>query len=131
MHERLKLPSHELIALRDQNAMLKNALLNERDASRASGIELEEQLKAVTEQRDKFKCITETAIDAHEMSEIRNYKLTEQRDRLAEALRKCREDSVCHQRRMEDLGYTYAAKESQANSDRAYIALQSLTKKEL
>lgn len=84
--ERFKLPSHELIELRDQNAMLENALLNERDASRASGIEMEEQLKAVTEQRDKFKCIAETAIDAHEMSEIRNYKLTEQRDRLADAI---------------------------------------------
>jgi TRAP-type C4-dicarboxylate transport system substrate-binding protein len=58
-------------------------------------------------------------------------KAIKQRDRLAEALRKCREDSVCHQRRMEDLGYTYAAKESQANSDRAYIALQSLTTNEL
>jgi uncharacterized protein (DUF3084 family) len=125
MHERLKLPSHELIALRDQNAMLENALLNERDASRASGIEMEEQLKAVTEQRDealsdlefrrdlftlqeqqlndvrservklgcelstareelaKFKSIAETAISDHEMSEIRNHKLTQQRDRLA------------------------------------------------
>ena len=54
MHERLELPSHELIALRSQNAMLKNALLNERDASRASGIEMEEQLKAVTAQRDRL-----------------------------------------------------------------------------
>jgi len=126
--ERLKLPSHELIALRDQNAMLENALLNERDASRASGIEMEEQLKAVTEQLDealsdlefrrdlftlqeqqlndvrfervklarelttareelaKFKSIAETTISDHEMSEIRNYKLTEQRDRLVDAI---------------------------------------------
>jgi len=49
-----------------------------------------------------------------------------QRDRLAEALRKCLEDSVREQRRMEDLGYIYAAKESQANIDRAYAALQYL-----
>jgi len=65
-------------------------------------------------------------------SDLRNkcQKLERERDRLAEALRKCREDSVCHQRRMEDLGYTYAAKESQANSDRAYIALQSLNQNE-
>jgi hypothetical protein len=49
--------------------------------------ELERELTAVTEQRDKFKSIAETAINDHEMSEIRNYKLTEQRDRLAEALR--------------------------------------------
>jgi len=53
--------------------------------------------------------------------------VTEQRDRLAEALRKCREDSVCYQERMEVLGYVHAAKESKANSDRADEALQSLT----
>jgi len=63
MHERLELPSHELIALREQNAMLKNALLNERDASRASGIEMEEQLKAVTEQRDRLVMALERCLN--------------------------------------------------------------------
>jgi predicted nucleic acid-binding Zn-ribbon protein len=55
------------------------------------------------------------------------HKVTEQRDRLAEALRKCREDSVCYQERMEVLGYVHAAKGSKANIDRADEALQSLT----
>ncbi len=54
MHERLELPSHELIALRATIEMLKNTLLNERDASRAEGVEMEEQLKAVTAQRDRL-----------------------------------------------------------------------------
>ena len=88
---------------------------------------LEAELTAVTEQRDKFKSIAETAINDHEMSEIRNHKLTEQRDRLAEALIKCREDSVCEQVRMEKCRYTKAADESQANIDRADKALQYLT----
>jgi hypothetical protein len=53
--------------------------------------------------------------------------VTEQRDKLAEALIKCREDSVCEQVRMEKCRYTKAAAESQANIDRADKALQSLT----
>jgi hypothetical protein len=52
--------------------------------------------------------------------------VTEQRDRLAEALIKCREDSVCEQVRMEKCRYTKAADESQANIDRADKALQYL-----
>ena len=57
-------------------------------------------------------------------------ELIEQRDKLAEALRKCREDSVCEQVRMEKCGYTSAANESQANIDRADEALQSLNPNE-
>ena len=53
-------------------------------------------------------------------------KVTEQRDRLAETLIKCREDSVCEQVRMEKCRYTKAADESQANIDRADKAIQSL-----
>ena len=52
--------------------------------------------------------------------------VTEQRDRLAEALIKCREDSICEQVRMEKCRYTKAADESQANIDRADKALQYL-----
>jgi hypothetical protein len=54
--------------------------------------------------------------------------VTEQRDRLAEALIKCREDSVCEQVRMEKCRYTKAADESQANIDRADKALQYLNR---
>jgi hypothetical protein len=35
-------------------ALLKNTLLNDRDAARAEGIEMEDKLTAVTEQRDRL-----------------------------------------------------------------------------
>jgi hypothetical protein len=53
-------------------------------------------IQSLTEQRDKFKSIAETTINDHEMSEIRNHKLTEQRDearRLAERYRNLSCDS--------------------------------------
>ena len=58
--------------------------------------------------------------------EVELTAVTEQRDRLAEALIKCREDSICEQVRMEKCRYTKAADESQANIDRADKALQYL-----
>tara|TARA_R110000868_G_scaffold294159_1_gene554812 strand:+ start:511 stop:777 length:267 start_codon:yes stop_codon:yes gene_type:complete len=54
------------------------------------------KLAEVTEQRDKFQSHAETAINDHEMSEIRNFKLTEQRDearKLAERYRNLSCDS--------------------------------------
>tara|TARA_R110000868_G_scaffold281159_1_gene541516 strand:- start:18 stop:473 length:456 start_codon:yes stop_codon:yes gene_type:complete len=36
-----------------ENEMLKNAMANDRDAARAEGLELEEKLKTITEQRDR------------------------------------------------------------------------------
>ena len=101
---------------------------------------LEVKLTAVTEQRDETRdtveSLTTTAFDLltalenarNERDEAREElkAVTEQRDRLAEALIKCREDSVCEQVRMEKCRYTKAADESQANIDRADKALQYL-----
>jgi len=54
MHERIDTSSHELIAARECIALLRNTLLNERDAARAEGIEMEEALKTVTAERDRL-----------------------------------------------------------------------------
>jgi len=95
----------------------------------------ENQLATVTEQRDEAR---QETVRTREFMDYGFAKAQEeltaataQRDRMAEALRKCREDSVCYQERMEVLGYVHAAKESKANSDRADAALQSLTPNEL
>jgi len=53
-------------------------------------------------------------------------EVTKQRDALAEALRKCREDSIINHDRMKKCGYTQAAIYCQENADRAYKALAAV-----
>jgi hypothetical protein len=67
MHERIDTSSHELIAARECIALLRNTLLNERDAARAEGIEMEEALKTVTAERDRL------AAELKLMTEDRDY----------------------------------------------------------
>ena len=99
--------------------------------------QLETELAAVTEQlkeaqdgwHDEItKGLSELrrAESIYTKAQERAERAEEQRDRLAEALIKCREDSVCEQARMEMCRYTKAADESQANIDRADKALQYL-----
>jgi hypothetical protein len=75
-------------------ALLKNTLLNDRDAARAEGIEMEEKLTAVTEQRDKaWQKIENQAERITYLEGATNHatgtplsKAIEQRDSLAEAV---------------------------------------------
>ena len=92
-------------------------LERERNEARELLREIRDDEVNAQDEADKF-------LRDHAPSELS--KVTEQRDRLAEALIKCREDSVCEQVRMEKCRYTKAADESQANIDRADKALQSL-----
>lgn len=102
---------------------------------------VQRELTVVTKQRDNFEDRLRVELGGHPDSELWGDAgliaatmrcvdaldaVTEQRDRLAEALIKCREDSVCEQVRMEKCRYTKAADESQANIDRADKALQYL-----
>ena len=85
-------------------------LERERNEARELLREIRDDEVNAQDEADKF-------LRDHAPSELS--KVTEQRDRLAEALIKCREDSVCEQVRMEKCRYTKAADESQANIDRA------------
>jgi hypothetical protein len=46
-------------------------------------------------------------------------RLERERDELREALKKCREDSVCYAEHMRRCGYSEAYKKSNENADRA------------
>ena len=95
---------------------------------------VQRELTVVTKQRDQLEGRLRVELGGHPDSELWGDAgliaatmrcvdaldtVTEQRDRLAAALIKCREDSVCEQVRMEKCRYTKAADESQANIDRA------------
>ena len=88
-------------------------LERERNEARELLREIRDDEVNAQDEADKF-------LRDHAPSELS--KVTEQRDRLAEALIKCREDSVCEQVRMEKCRYTKAADESQANIDRAGLS---------
>ena len=51
-------------------------------------------------------------------------KLERERDEAREALKKCREDSICYAEHMRNCGYSEAYKESKENADRAYRILE-------
>jgi hypothetical protein len=79
---------------------------------------------ALTKQRDHYKA----ACDQYSEDEMlcKFQEVTKQRDTLAEALRKCREDSIINHDRMKKCGYTQAAIYCQENADRAYKALAAV-----
>jgi hypothetical protein len=54
------------------------------------------------------------------------YQIRIERDEAREALKKCREDSICYAEHMRRCGYVAAYKESQENADRATIILDQL-----
>jgi hypothetical protein len=58
-----------------------------------------------------------------EHGEVEIQRLTKERDETMEALKKCREDSICYAEHMRRCGYSAAYKESQENADRATIIL--------
>lgn len=53
-------------------------------------------------------------------------EVTEQRDGLRDALKACREDSICQHQRMIDMKYTVAAHQCEENIRRADEILESL-----
>ncbi len=53
-------------------------------------------------------------------------EVTGQRDSLCDALKACREDSICQHQRMLDMKYTVAAQQCEENIRRANEALNSL-----
>ncbi len=67
-------------------------------------------------------------LDGHDAKECRMNldRLIEQRDRLADALSKCREDSVLEHQRMIDCGYVVAAEQCAENIRRADEALAAV-----
>jgi hypothetical protein len=93
------------------------------------------ELTTITEQRDKAQSELDRGLKENQELWASNAELTEQRDRLAESLRKCREDSV------ELLGerewwqneprcdYDKRYQETRDNVTKADEALQSLTPK--
>jgi hypothetical protein len=93
---------------------------------REANLNLATNIAAVTEQLDSYK---ERYLKLAGKYAIEMHEITEQRDRLAEALRECRKDSVCEQARMENRRDWAAAKKSQSNIDRADEALRYLTTK--
>jgi hypothetical protein len=74
-----------------ENEMLKNAIANDRDAARAEGIQMEEEIKTVTEQRDEWKANHDNQVSINKLLRDRPDlkdraasvdKLIEQRDSL-------------------------------------------------
>lgn len=115
-----------------ENEMLKNAMANDRDAARAEGFEIEQEIKAITEQRDMWKSNHNNQVKINQLLRDRPDlkdraksidKLIEERDRLAEALRKAISwgDSASHHiLYRENINWTYL--------DEAKETLQSITR---
>ncbi len=95
LHIELKRLNDELTAARAEIADLTNERIRLNQLLSNGGIalliaennKLKSELAEARAEITKYKSIAEKAISDHELSEIRNHKLTEQRDRLAEAIR--------------------------------------------
>jgi chromosome segregation ATPase len=125
----------ELTAAREEVSTI-NAERADHRGTRKAWIELddnrqklEKELQAVTEQRDGLRSGIDYASD--QLTTV-----TKQRDRLADALRECREDSVellgerCFWQNEPRCDYDKRYKVTRDNVDRADEALQSLTTNE-